>query len=169
MSQVICLFLLCRLINIFGCENDKWLNDLYNLRDKWCSDFRNDFSFGGILSSQRRKTTNNAISRGFQKCLHCAIFTEYFLKLFLNGRSNENIEDFHYNQGCVEIVLPDSKLLQHANGVYNIGAYMLFERQFMRFLEYSQGLVVSNNGKHVYEIWHPDITRFRHTVVMSIY
>ncbi|KAI5654302.1 hypothetical protein M9H77_31489 [Catharanthus roseus] len=50
---------------------------------------------------------------------------------------------------CVEMVLPDPKLLQRANRVYT----------FMRFLKYCQRLVVFNDGEHMYKIWRPDISR----------
>ncbi|KAI5663131.1 hypothetical protein M9H77_22454 [Catharanthus roseus] len=65
------------------------------------------------------------------------------------------------------MVLRNSKLLQYANRVYTIGAYMLFERKFMRFSEFFQGLVFSNEGDHAYEIWHPDISGFKHTIVYN--
>ncbi|KAI5657669.1 hypothetical protein M9H77_26462 [Catharanthus roseus] len=65
------------------------------------------------------------------------------------------------------MALHDSELLQHANGVYTIKAYMLFERQFMRFPEFCQGLVVSNDCEHVFEIWRPDISRFKRTIVYN--
>ncbi|KAI5654658.1 hypothetical protein M9H77_31845 [Catharanthus roseus] len=65
------------------------------------------------------------------------------------------------------MVLRDSKLLQHASRIYTIGAYMLFERQFIRFPEFRQELVVSNHGEHLYEIWRLDISAFKHLVVYN--
>ncbi|KAI5677324.1 hypothetical protein M9H77_08274 [Catharanthus roseus] len=56
-------------------------------------------------------------------------------------RSTTNREDFCCNQGHVEMKVLDSKLLQRANRVYTIGAYKLFENQFMKFPEYCQGFV----------------------------
>ncbi|KAI5657585.1 hypothetical protein M9H77_26378 [Catharanthus roseus] len=51
-----------------------------------------------------------------------------------------------------------SQMSKHANGGYTIGVYKRFENQFMKFPEYCQGLVVSGNGEHIYEVWHPNIT-----------
>ncbi|KAI5661570.1 hypothetical protein M9H77_20893 [Catharanthus roseus] len=55
-------------------------------------------------------------------------------------------------QGYVEMMVTESKLPKHANEVYTIWAYRLFEEQFTKFLEYCQGLVVYNKGEHVYEM-----------------
>ncbi|KAI5661212.1 hypothetical protein M9H77_20535 [Catharanthus roseus] len=77
------------------------------------------------------------------------------------------MEAFRCKEGFVEMIVTESKLLKHANEVYTIGAYRFFEEQFMKFSEYCQELVVCNEGEHVYEVLHPDITSFRHTVVYN--
>ncbi|KAI5661896.1 hypothetical protein M9H77_21219 [Catharanthus roseus] len=65
--------------------------------------------------------------------------------------------EFQLNdKGIVEMMVTESKFLKHANEVYTIEAYRLFEEQFMQFPEYHQELVVCNEGKHVYEAWLPD-------------
>lgn len=156
-----------RLMDNFCCHNDKWLNNLYNMREKWCPAFNKDFFSGGILSSQRSEATHHAIFRRLSKTSTLCDFYRIFVEVISEWRSNENMEDFPCNQGHVEMALPNSKLLQHANGIYTIEAYLLFEEQFMKFPEYCQGLVLSNDGQHVYEIWHPDMISIRHTVVFN--
>ncbi|KAI5661842.1 hypothetical protein M9H77_21165 [Catharanthus roseus] len=54
------------------------------------------------------------------------------------------------------MVLHNMKLLRSNNRVYTIRAYMLFEKQFMRFPEFCQGL-----------IGHPDISWFKYIVVCN--
>ncbi|KAI5677708.1 hypothetical protein M9H77_08658 [Catharanthus roseus] len=81
-------------------------------------------------------------------------FYRIFDEVVSEWRSNANMEEFRCKQGHVEMKVPDSKLLQHANGVYNIGTYRLFEDQFMNFLEYCQELLAPNDGEHV---WAKDI------------
>ncbi|KAI5673365.1 hypothetical protein M9H77_13729 [Catharanthus roseus] len=81
-------------------------------------------------------------------------FYRIFDEVVSKWRSIVNVEDFRYNQGHVEMKFPDSKLSRHANRVYTIGAYKLFENQFLKFLEYCQGLVVCNDGEHR---WTKDI------------
>ncbi|KAI5670794.1 hypothetical protein M9H77_11158 [Catharanthus roseus] len=94
--------------------------------EKWCSTFSKDFSFGGVLSSQRSEATNHAISRRLSK-ITCAMFVGYLMKLFLNGGAMQTWKIF--------------VVRNHANEVYITGAYRLFEEQFMKFSEYCQGLV----------------------------
>ncbi|KAI5681823.1 hypothetical protein M9H77_03051 [Catharanthus roseus] len=65
------------------------------------------------------------------------------------------------------MVLHNSKLLQHANRGYTIGAYRLFERYSVRFPEFCQGLVFSNNGEYAYEIWRLDISWFKYTIIYN--
>ncbi|KAI5662185.1 hypothetical protein M9H77_21508 [Catharanthus roseus] len=78
------------------------------------------------------------------------------------------MEHFHCQEGFVEMMMTESKLLNHANEVYTLGAYRLFEEQFMKFPEYCQELMVCNEGEHVYEVWRPDIIAFRYTVFYSV-
>ncbi|KAI5649568.1 hypothetical protein M9H77_35573 [Catharanthus roseus] len=47
--------------------------------------------------------------------------------------------------GHIEMKVLELKLPQHANRVYTIGAYKLFENQFLKFLEYCQRLVNTLN------------------------
>ncbi|KAI5683046.1 hypothetical protein M9H77_04274 [Catharanthus roseus] len=54
------------------------------------------------------------------------------------------------------MMVTESKLLKHANEVYTIGAYRLSEEQFMKFLEYCQGLVVIPD-KYILKRWTKDI------------
>ncbi|KAI5673043.1 hypothetical protein M9H77_13407 [Catharanthus roseus] len=74
---------------------------------------------------------------------------------------------FCCKEGFVEMMVTESKLLKHANEVYIIGEYRLFEEHFMRFPDYCQELVVCNEGEYVYEVWCLNITAFRHTVVYN--
>ncbi|KAI5683310.1 hypothetical protein M9H77_04538 [Catharanthus roseus] len=71
-------------------------------------------------------------------------FYRIFDEVVSEWRSNANMEDFHCTEGYVEMMVIESKLFKHANEVYTIGAYRLFEEQFMKFLEYCRGLVVCN-------------------------
>ncbi|KAI5668626.1 hypothetical protein M9H77_18479 [Catharanthus roseus] len=83
----------------------------------------------------------------------------------LNDKDSWTIS--RHDEGFVKMTVTESKLVKHANEVYTIGAYRLFEKQFMRFSEYCQELVVCNEGEHVYEVWHPDIIGFRHTYILK--
>ncbi|KAI5662877.1 hypothetical protein M9H77_22200 [Catharanthus roseus] len=62
------------------------------------------------------------------------------------------MEDFDCKEGYVEIMVTESKLLKHANEEYTIGVYRL---------------VVCNESKYVYKIWHPNIASFRHIVAYN--
>ncbi|KAI5676906.1 hypothetical protein M9H77_07856 [Catharanthus roseus] len=66
------------------------------------------------------------------------------------------MEDSRCKEGYVEMKVTESKLLKHANEVYTIGTYRLFEGQFMKFLEYCQGLVTIPN-KYILKRWTKNI------------
>ena len=40
----------------------KWLNNLYKIRQKWCTTLNNDVFDGGIRASQRSESTNNVLN-----------------------------------------------------------------------------------------------------------
>ncbi|KAI5668842.1 hypothetical protein M9H77_18695 [Catharanthus roseus] len=54
------------------------------------------------------------------------------------------------------MIVTESTLLKHANEVYTIGAYRLFEEQFMKFLKYCKGLVAILD-KYIFKRWTKDI------------
>ncbi|KAI5662263.1 hypothetical protein M9H77_21586 [Catharanthus roseus] len=66
------------------------------------------------------------------------------------------MEDFCCKEGYVKMIVTESKLLKHANEVYTIGAYRLFEEQFMKFPKYCQGLVAIVD-KYILKRWTNDI------------
>ncbi|KAI5647969.1 hypothetical protein M9H77_33974 [Catharanthus roseus] len=61
-----------------------------------------------------------------------------------------------HNDRYAEKMVTESKLLKHANEVYTIGAYWLFEEQFMKLSEYCQGLVAIPD-KYILKRWTKDI------------
>ncbi|KAI5681898.1 hypothetical protein M9H77_03126 [Catharanthus roseus] len=132
-------------------HSQSWLNRLYNLREKCCPVFNKDFFSGSVLSSQRSEETNHSISRRLSKTTTLCDFYRVFDEVVSEWRSNANMEDFCYKEGYIEMIVTKLKLLKHANEVYTIGAYKIFEEQFMKFPEYYQGLVVCNEREHMYE------------------
>ncbi|KAI5668840.1 hypothetical protein M9H77_18693 [Catharanthus roseus] len=54
------------------------------------------------------------------------------------------------------MIVTESTLLKHANEVYTIGAYRLFEEHFMKFPKYCQGLVAILD-KYIFKRWTKDI------------
>ncbi|KAI5653820.1 hypothetical protein M9H77_31007 [Catharanthus roseus] len=66
------------------------------------------------------------------------------------------MEDFRCKEEYVEMTVTESKLLKHANEVYTIGQYKIFEEKFMKFSENGQGLVATPN-KYILKRWTKDI------------
>ncbi|KAI5678705.1 hypothetical protein M9H77_09655 [Catharanthus roseus] len=62
------------------------------------------------------------------------------------------MEDFRCKERYVEMMVSESKLLKHANKVYTIGAYRLFEKYCMKFPEYYQGLLAISD-KYIFKRW----------------
>ncbi|KAI5671876.1 hypothetical protein M9H77_12240 [Catharanthus roseus] len=140
------------LMDKFGCHNDSCLSRLYNLREKWCPIFSKDFFSGVVLSFQRNEITNHAISKRLSKRTTLCDFYCIFDEVVSEWRSNTNMEGFCCTEEYVQMMITKSKLLKHANEVYTIRAYRLSREQFMKFLEYCQGLVVYNESEHVYKV-----------------
>ena len=62
-----------RLIEEYKCV--AWLVRLYGLKEKWCPPFYKDVFSGGILSSQRSKSTNTSLSKRVNST--CGLFDFY--------------------------------------------------------------------------------------------
>lgn len=79
------------------------------------------------MSSQRREATTHPVSKRLSKTATLCDFYLMFIDVIVKWRRNENMKDFRWNKECIEMAVSNSKLLQLANEIYTIEAYLFFE------------------------------------------
>ncbi|KAK9750219.1 hypothetical protein RND81_02G180600 [Saponaria officinalis] len=99
----------------YGLQNNLWFQQLYGLKEKWCTAFNNDIFSAGILSSQRSESTNHVM--GFQV-----------------SKTTSLTDFFHIFEATVKSrptsVYPMVDLLDHAAQVYTLALFRVFEKEF---------------------------------------
>lgn len=122
---------MCQEWNLSG---NKWLDNLYRLRYKWCPAFGRDFFSAGIRSTQRSESTNNVFQDMACKTMTLSEFVGYYEKQAEKMRNTEIVDDFECARGKPHIMVETSGILQHAAQVYTHVIYRNFQAEFLHVL-----------------------------------
>ncbi|XP_056691713.1 protein FAR1-RELATED SEQUENCE 5-like [Spinacia oleracea] len=106
------------LMTDYNCKTHKWIERLYDLKEKWCPAYNKEWFFWGILSSQRSETTNHSISRRLHKTNGLCDFYKCFLDVIDEWRSKENKGDYNSSTGnryyaCADNMLFSKYIVGH--------------------------------------------------------
>jgi len=142
-----------RMTTKYNCSKNRWLCNLYSLREKWCPAFSKDYFSGGVLSSQRSETTNRSLKRRLRATADLCDFYNIFCDVVSEWRSKENGEDHRCSKGSTEMVLPSLNIFKHALSVYTVEAFLIFEKEFIDGAAYNYKEVDSSTSKKSFEVW----------------
>ncbi|XP_019710175.2 protein FAR1-RELATED SEQUENCE 5 isoform X1 [Elaeis guineensis] len=120
-----------KMISKYNVQDHEWLNNLYKIRQKWCTALNKDTFDGGIKSSQRSESTNNVLHGIADKSTSLIKFVVAFEKLVNGWRKNESEEDFRCNQGAPTRIIKHSEILKHASKMFTHKIYKLFEKEYL--------------------------------------
>ncbi|KAI3462516.1 hypothetical protein Pfo_019179 [Paulownia fortunei] len=119
------------MINSYGCHNNKWLNDMYELRQKWSSAFNGNEFNAGLKSTCRSESGNHVLKEISYKATSPYNFVIAFEELVRRWRTKEKTEDFNCKQGKLTRAVKHSPLLIQAGNVYTNIIYKKFEQELM--------------------------------------
>ncbi|KAK3437227.1 hypothetical protein EUGRSUZ_C01967 [Eucalyptus grandis] len=86
-------------------EDNKWLDNIYRLRHKWCPAFGRDTFSAGIRSTQRSESTNNVFQDMACKTMTLSEFVNHYEKQAEKMRNSEVIDDFECARGMPRIMV----------------------------------------------------------------
>lgn len=154
----------CRMLDQYKCESNAWLTRLYSIRHMWCPVYSKNVFSGGILSSQRSESTNEAITRKIRATSSLCDFYSNFNQVVFEWRSKEVRFDFQSWEGPHEMFLENVPILSNARQIYTAEVYKKVEEQFKKAAAcvHSQG--VNLDGVIHYEVWRLELDRFHHIV-----
>ncbi|XP_056691528.1 protein FAR1-RELATED SEQUENCE 5-like [Spinacia oleracea] len=152
------------MVKKYECSGNKWLQNLYTIRDFWCPAYSKDYFSGGVLSSQRSETTNNSVSRRLHKTHGLCDFYKCFLEVVDEWRSNENVDDHQSEIGNRYLAAEGVGLLDDAMEIYNIDIYLQFEANFLKSMPYIVNIVGFLPPLYEYHVKHPKNDLIMHTV-----
>jgi len=137
----------------YDCSNNHWLCNLYSLHEKWCPTFSKHYFSGGVLSLQRRETTNRSLKRRLQATTNLCNFYNIFCDVVSEWRSKENGEDYRCSKGNVEMTSPYINILKHAMFVYTVEAFLMFEKEFIDGAAYNYKAAESSCCALSFKVW----------------
>ncbi|XP_021718622.1 protein FAR1-RELATED SEQUENCE 5-like [Chenopodium quinoa] len=73
------------MLNKYKCADNKWLQNLYNIREMWCPAYSKDYFSDGVMSSLRSETTNKSVSRRLHATHGLCDSTLLLLRLLMSG------------------------------------------------------------------------------------
>ncbi|KAG1326830.1 protein FAR1-RELATED SEQUENCE 5 [Cocos nucifera] len=120
-----------KMISEYNAQDNKWLNNLYKFRRKWCIAFNKDTFDGGIKSSQRSDLTNNVLNAIADKSTSLTKFVVALEKLVNGWRRDESEEDFRCNQSAPTCIVEHGEILKHASKMFTHKIYKLFEEEYL--------------------------------------
>ncbi|XP_051114537.1 protein FAR1-RELATED SEQUENCE 5-like isoform X1 [Andrographis paniculata] len=119
------------MISNHGCHNNKWLNDMYEVRQKWSTAYYGNEFNAGLKSTCRSESGNHVLKEISDKATSLYNFVIAFEELVARWRAKEKNEDFNCKQGKLTRVVKHSPLLNHAGNVYTNAFYKKFEQELM--------------------------------------
>ena len=115
----------------YDCADHVWLNNLYDLKIKWCRAYGKEYFSAGILSSQRSESCNRSISDNVSKSTKLCDFYWTFCGVVNNWRSRDRKDDSDCYVGKVEPHL-QIDILENASKVYTNTAFRKFQKEFLK-------------------------------------
>ncbi|XP_021731351.1 protein FAR1-RELATED SEQUENCE 9-like [Chenopodium quinoa] len=151
----------------YNCKENKWLSNLYNIREMWCPAYSKDYFSGGILSSQRSETTNKSVSHRLHVTHGLCDFYNSFLEVVDEWRRKESSKDYDSMTGNRHLVWADVGLLEHARKVYTIQVYLQFEDNFVNGVPCTAKVIAMQPPLYEYHVGHPKKDLIMHTVTFD--
>ena len=151
----------------YQCYGNKWLANLFDLREKWCPAFSKEYFSGGILSSQRSESTNNSVSHRLESCHGLCDFYNCFLDVISDWRSRENGEDFTCIRSNRHLVFANIRILEHVREIYTSQVFKIFEEEFVKSSPNNHELVKTDFPLYYFCFWRPKVDFIKHQVVFD--
>lgn len=112
-------------IEACGELENKWLNNLYGLREKWCPIFSHAFVSANIKSTRRSESMNIVFQRMFCKTFTLTKFVKQYGDNVEQHREAEKLEDYRCTHGKPYLRVSVG-ILNHAAEVYTCKIFGMF-------------------------------------------
>ncbi|XP_075091966.1 protein FAR-RED IMPAIRED RESPONSE 1-like [Nicotiana tabacum] len=121
------------MLTMHNVEEQKWLKNLYNIRQIWSTTFNNDVFSVGLKATSRSESTNHVLNGLGDLSTYLHIFVTNYKKNIVNKwRLSEEHEDFKCKQGKPTPTVKGSPILTQISAVYTHKIYNMFEKEFLK-------------------------------------
>jgi zinc finger SWIM domain-containing protein 3 len=137
----------------YSLEENLWMLNLYNLREKWAAVYRDSFT-ADMTTTQRSEGMNNVFKKRFRRKLGLSELIVECEKVSASLRENELDEDFKSRMKNPVNYIQNLPLLKYAAESYTRRMYMEFEEEFKCQFSYSCKLLQSEGSISTFMVTH---------------
>jgi zinc finger SWIM domain-containing protein 3 len=134
------------LLTKYSLEENSWMKNLYELREKRAAVYRDSFT-ADMTTTQRSEGMNNVFKKRFRRKLGLPELIVECEKVFASLRENELDEDFKSRMNNPVNYIPNFPLLKTAVKLYTRRMYSKFEEEFKGQFSFS--------SVNCYTMWDP--------------
>ncbi|KAL6572221.1 hypothetical protein OROMI_013179 [Orobanche minor] len=124
-------------------KENKWLNALFELREKWALVYGRDTFTADMKSTQRSEGMNNVLKKYLKPEHNLLRFFEHYERVLSDRRYEELCADFKMID-TTPVLAISAHMLEHGAEVYTPEVFLLFQKEFVRIHNYSVHKVGKN-------------------------
>ncbi|KAG7572582.1 Reverse transcriptase domain [Arabidopsis suecica] len=118
-----------------GLTENKWLKDLFELREKWAKVYGRHTFTADMMSTQRSESMNHILKQHLKRSFSLLRFFKHYERVLDDRRFKELTADFGMMHTSPVLSAP-VEMLQHAVDVYTPEVYTLFEKEYTAIGDY---------------------------------
>nr|XP_011462919.1 PREDICTED: protein FAR1-RELATED SEQUENCE 5-like [Fragaria vesca subsp. vesca] len=120
----------------YSLKENKWLNALFELREKWAMVYGRHTFTADMKSTQRSESMNNVLKNYLMPEHNLLRFLEHYERVSADRRYQELTADYKMIH-TTPVLAVSAHMLQHGAEVYTPEVFSLFEKEFVRIHNYS--------------------------------
>jgi zinc finger SWIM domain-containing protein 3 len=141
------------LLTNYSLEENSWMENLYELREKWAAVYRNSFT-ADMITTQRSEGMNNIFKKRFYRKLDLSELIVECEKVSASLRKNELDEDFKSRMKKSVNYILNFPLLKTVAEAYTRRMYSEFEEEFKAQFSFSCKLLQNEGSISTFMVTH---------------
>ncbi|XP_010445346.1 PREDICTED: protein FAR1-RELATED SEQUENCE 5-like [Camelina sativa] len=137
---------------------DKWLKNLFELKEKWAMVYGRHTFTADMVSTQRSESMNNILKKYLKRSYNLLCFFGHYERVLEDRRYKELIADFNMMHTS-PVLCANVEMLQHAQEVYTPEVFSLFQRQYIVIGDYVATKVSKSEMVYEYKVSYRGVAR----------
>ncbi|ESQ47733.1 hypothetical protein EUTSA_v10022007mg, partial [Eutrema salsugineum] len=130
---------------------DKWLKNLFEVREKWAMVYGRQTFTADMVSTQRSESMNNILKKYLRHSYDLLSFFKQYERVLDDRRYKELTADFNMMHTS-PVLSATVEMLQHAEEVYTPEVFTLFQKQYAVIGDYVAKKVSKSNMVYEYKV-----------------
>ncbi|ESQ47734.1 hypothetical protein EUTSA_v10021958mg, partial [Eutrema salsugineum] len=130
---------------------DKWLKNLFEVREKWAMVYGRQTFTADMVSTQRSESMNNILKKYLRRSYDLLSFFKHYERVLDDRRYKELTADFNMMHTS-PVLSATVEMLQHAEEVYTPEVFTLFQKQYAVIGDYVAKKVSKSNMVYEYKV-----------------